>query len=94
MRAGCLGTELRHRTKAYFAQGLGQVEDQLDRSLENEKEKNDFLAEAPAIVEPIRSRKIQCRVCRKDKFHAKAYVTHARQEVIGSFALVGSSNMT
>lgn len=31
---------------------------------------------------------------RKDKFHAKAYLTHARQEVVGSFGLVGSSNFT
>ena len=42
----------------------------------------------------MRSGKIQCRVYRKDKFHAKAYITHARQEVVGSFALVGSSNFT
>ena len=38
--------------------------------------------------------KISCRVYKKDKFHAKAYITHARQEVVGSFALVGSSNLT
>ena len=45
-------------------------------------------------MEAIRSGKIQCRVYKKDKFHAKAYITHARQEVVGSFALVGSSNLT
>jgi len=89
-----MGDEVSKRTKAAFAQGLAQVEARLDRSLEYEKETNDFLAGAPAIVEAIRSGKIECRVYRKDKFHAKAYITHARQEVIGSFALVGSSNMT
>jgi SNF2 family DNA or RNA helicase len=36
----------------------------------------------------------QCRVYRKDKFHAKAYITHARLEVVGASALVGSSNFT
>ena len=30
----------------------------------------------------------------KDKFHAKAFITHAKQAVIGSSALVGSSNFT
>lgn len=89
-----IGDEVSKRTLAAFAAGLEQVEARLDRSLEAEKEKNDFLAGAPAIVDAIRSGQIECRVYRKDKFHAKAYITHARQEVIGSFALVGSSNMT
>ena len=48
----------------------------------------------PAIVEAIRSGKIACRVYRKAKFHAKAYITHARLEVVGSSGLVGSSNFT
>ncbi len=48
----------------------------------------------PAIVDAIRSGKITCRVYRKEKFHAKAYITHARLEVVGSSALVGSSNLT
>jgi hypothetical protein len=34
------------------------------------------------------------RYNRRDKFHAKAYITHARLEVVGSQALVGSSNFT
>src|ERR1700693_5948400 len=66
----------------------------LDASLEKQKETNDFLAGVPAIVDAIRSGKIRCRVYRKDKFHAKAYITHARLEVVGSSALVGSSNFT
>lgn len=45
-------------------------------------------------MEGIRSRKIQCRVYRKDKFHAKAYLAHGRAAVIDSFGLVGSSNFT
>lgn len=38
--------------------------------------------------------KLSCRIYRKERFHAKAYITHARIEVVGSFALVGSSNLT
>ena len=63
-------------------------------SIESEKQKNDFLDGVPAIVQAIRSGKIACRIYRKDKFHAKAYITHARLEVVGSSALVGSSNLT
>ena len=89
-----MGDEVSRRTKKAFAEALQQVKSRLDDSLEAEKEKNDFLAGVPAIVEAIRSGKIQCRVYKKDKFHAKTYITHARQEVVGSFALVGSSNLT
>jgi len=42
----------------------------------------------------MRAGQIECRVYDKDKFHAKAYITHAKLEVIGSQALVGSSNFT
>jgi phosphatidylserine/phosphatidylglycerophosphate/cardiolipin synthase-like enzyme len=89
-----MGDEVSKRTKNAFVQGLERVKSRLDASLESEKDANDFLAGVPAIVEAIRSGKIQCRVYRKDKFHAKAYITHARLEVIGSSALVGSSNFT
>src|SRR5690606_13398614 len=86
--------EVSKRTKHAFAAGLSQIKSRLDASLESEKEKNDFLSGVPAIVEALASGKIRCRVYRKDKFHAKCYLTHARQEVVGSFGLVGSSNLT
>ncbi len=89
-----MGDEVSRRTKQAFTEGLQQVKLRLDNSLEAEKEKNDFLTGVPAIVEAIRSGKINCRVYKKDKFHAKTYITHARQKVVGSFALVGSSNLT
>jgi len=89
-----MGDEVSRRTKKAFVEGLEQVKRRLDSSLEAEKEKNDFLVGVPAIVEAIRSGKINCRVYRKEKFHAKTYITHARQAVVGSFALVGSSNFT
>jgi HKD family nuclease len=89
-----MGDEVSLRTKNAFSAGLSRVTGNLDASIEKQKETNDFLAGVPAIVEAIRSGKIRCRVYRKDKFHAKAYITHARLEVVGSSALVGSSNFT
>ena len=89
-----MGDEVSFRTKRAFEQGLRRVNERLDQSLEAEKNQNDFLEGVPAIVEAIRAGKIECRVYRKEKFHAKAYITHARTAVIGSFGLVGSSNFT
>lgn len=89
-----MGDEVSFRTKRAFQQGLTRIQSQLDGSLEREKERNELLEGVPAIVEAIRSGKIQCRVYRRDKFHAKAYITHSRSAVVGSFALVGSSNFT
>ncbi|MFD2648255.1 helicase-related protein [Devosia albogilva] len=89
-----MGDEVAARTRNAFEQALKARQDRLDESVEVEKEKDDFLDGVPAIVEAIRRGKIQFRVYRKAKFHAKAYITHARSEVIGAAALVGSSNFT
>jgi SNF2 family DNA or RNA helicase len=89
-----MGDEVSLRTKNAFAQGISQAANKLDQSIEREKEQNDFLVGVPAVVEAIRTGKIECRIYRKEKFHAKAYITHARLEVVGSSALVGSSNFT
>src|SRR5690606_9799199 len=89
-----MGDEVSMRTEQAFSKGLKRVAARLDGSLDSEKAKNDFLEGVPAIVEAIRQGKLQCRVYRKDKFHAKAYITHGRSAVVGSFALVGSSNFT
>lgn len=89
-----MGDEVSRRTKKAFDQALASVVGRLDESIESEKKKNDFLDGVAEIVEAIRDGKIRCRVYRKDKFHAKAYITHARVEVVGASALVGSSNFT
>jgi superfamily II DNA or RNA helicase len=89
-----MGDEVSRRTKKAFDEAIARVAGRLDQSIETEKRKNDFLDGVSSIVEAIRSGTIQCRVYRKDKFHAKAYITHARMEVVGSAALVGSSNFT
>jgi len=83
-----MGDEVSKRTRRAFEKGLGEITARLDESLEREKTKDRFLRGVPAIVEAIRSGRIECRVYRKDKFHAKAYITHARLEVVGSAALV------
>lgn len=89
-----MGDEVTLRTRAMFEKALSERVRKLDDSLEAEKEKDDFLDGLPGIVAAIHSGKIQFRVYRKAKFHAKAYITHARSDVIGAAALVGSSNFT
>ncbi|KAB2909698.1 MAG: helicase, partial [Dechloromonas sp.] len=89
-----MGDEVAARTRLAFDQALKSRCERLDQSLEAEKEQDDFLDGVPAIVEAIRSGKIQFRAYRRSRFHAKAYITHARSEVIGAAALVGSSNFT
>lgn len=89
-----MGGETTIRTKRAFEEAKKVINDKLDDSLEEAKEKNDFLNGVPAIVEGLRSGKIKCKLYKKNKFHAKAYITHSRKEVVGSAALVGSSNFT
>lgn len=89
-----MGDEVSKRTKQAFERGVQEIAQKLDNSIENEKEQNDFLAGVPAIVNALQSGVIQARVYRKKKFHAKTYITHGKMDVIGSAALVGSSNFT
>jgi superfamily II DNA or RNA helicase len=89
-----MGDEVTRRTKKALVEGLQTVKHALDASIEDEKEKNDFLKGVPAIVEALREKKIECRIYTKKKFHAKAYITHSKLTVVGSSALVGSSNFT
>ena len=89
-----MGDEVSRRTRRAFEKAYEAMRCRLDDSIETEKEKNDFLIGVPAIVEALRNGKIECRIYRKEKFHAKAYITHGRLDVIGSYALVGSSNFT
>src|SRR6266699_1878790 len=69
-----MGDEATARTRQAILDGLKRrVCEKLDASLEDEKEVNDMLVGAAAIVEGMRQGKIQCRVYAKRKFHAKAY---------------------
>jgi hypothetical protein len=90
-----MGAEMTHRTrKALFEAVRTRAVEILDGSIEADKDRNPFLNGVPAILEALRSGQIECRVYDRDKFHAKAYITHAKMEVVGSQALVGSSNFT
>ena len=89
-----MGEEVSLRTKQAFVEALSERMGRLDGSLEGEKDRNPFLAGVDAIVEALKSGQIECRVLRKSKFHAKTYITHAKLEVVGARALVGSSNFT
>ena len=90
-----MGDETSQRTrKALLEAVAARAAGRLDQSLEAAKDRNPFLNGVPAIVEALKSGQIECRVYDKNKFHAKTYITHATHEVIGSKALVGSSNFT
>jgi SNF2 family DNA or RNA helicase len=90
-----MGAEMTHRTRKALLDVVRERAVQiLDGSIEATKDSNPFLHGVPALLEALRSGQIECRVYDKDKFHAKAYITHAKLEVIGSQALVGSSNFT
>lgn len=90
-----MGAEMTARTRQALLDGLrDRVRAMLDRSLEAEKESNDFLSGVPAIIEALRNGRIEARVYARRKFHAKAYITHSRLPVVGPAALVGSSNFT
>jgi superfamily II DNA or RNA helicase len=67
----------------------------LDTSIVVERQTGDiFLTGVEAVVDGIRLGKIEVRVYKSKKFHAKAYITHSSLKVVGSAALVGSSNFT
>ncbi len=90
-----MGAEMTHRTRKALLEAVrARAVQILDGSIEADKNANPFLHGVPAILDALRSGQIECRVYDKDKFHAKAYITHAKLEVVGSQALVGSSNFT
>lgn len=90
-----MGDDLNLRTAKILAQMLKQrAAGVLEKSLEEEKRENDFLTGVPAILKGMAAKKIEIRVYSKKKFHAKCYITHARDPIIPQAGLVGSSNFT
>ena len=90
-----MGAETTHRTRKALLEAVkSRALGRLDESIEEDKGPNPFLHGVPAILDALRSGQIECRVYDKDKFHAKTYITHAKLEVVGAQALVGSSNFT
>lgn len=99
-----LGNEVTKRTKDVFDKAVESLLNRIKDSIDEEQEKNDFLVGVPAILDALKSGKVECRVYEKSKFHAKAYITYFRDEyktqfptsmnVPYGYALVGSSNFT
>lgn len=99
-----LGNEVTRRTQEVIETVKQAFLDHLSDSIDAEQEHNEFLTGVPAIIEAMKSRKIECRVYDREKFHAKAYITQFRDDyrdqfissmnVPPGYALVGSSNFT
>ena len=89
-----MGDEQSLRLKQHFQKALSEKLGALDDSMEDEKEGNEFLSGVEAVLDAIRTKKIECRVYRKKKFHAKAYITYDRSKVRPPIGLVGSANFT
>lgn len=99
-----LGNEVTQRTHTVISAAINAITDRLKNSVDMEQEKNEFLFGVPAILDALKTGKIECRVFDKSKFHAKAYITYFRDDyrarfiqsmnVPAGYALVGSSNFT
>ena len=90
-----MGAETNYRTRRVLLDAVrNQTVEALNQSIESDKQDNPFLHGVPAILDGLRQGQIECRIYDKRKFHAKTYITHAKLEVVGSQALVGSSNFT
>jgi len=99
-----LGNEMTKRTKNIIDKVAEDLIKRFSDSIDTEHEKNDYLEGVPAILDAMKSGKIECRVFDKNKFHAKAYITYFNDEyknnfiqamnVPSGYALVGSSNFT
>ena len=81
-------------TTRQTAEAIRKATSAIEGSFPEARDADLFLEGIDAIVDAIKTKKIEIRVYRKKKFHAKTYITHARNEVVGSAALVGSSNFT
>lgn len=90
-----MGSETTASTKKALIEGVMlRAKAVLNAGLETDKESNPLLTGVAGIVDALKRGQIEVRVFDKEKFHAKAYITHAKLEVVGSQALVGSSNFT
>ena len=99
-----MGNEVTKRTQEVINKVVDTLLDRVRDSVDREQEHNEFLIGVHGIVEAMKSKKIECRVYDKDKFHAKAYIMYTSDEFIAKFpvpgsapegyALVGSSNFT
>ena len=72
-----MGADMTNRTrKAMLDAVRGRAQKVLDDGLERDKKTNPLLEGVSAIVDAMTTGQIECRVYDRDKFHAKAYITH------------------
>ena len=67
-----LGNEVTKRTQDVIEQAVQVILGRLKSSVDDEQERNEFLVGVPAIIDALKTGKIECRVFDKSKFHAKA----------------------
>jgi PLD-like domain len=89
-----MGDEVSKRTKQALLAGIERVQRLSTKALKKKRKKMIFWRASLVSLLALAQNKIECRIYDKDKFHAKAYITHGKLPVVGSFALVGSSNFT
>ena len=91
-----MGAETTYRTRTALLDAVrARAVQILDESLEVNKGTNPFLHGVPAILDALRSGQIECRVYDQGQVPREGVTfTHAKLEVVGSQALVGSSNFT
>lgn len=85
-----IGAETTRRTK----DAIGEARRAVDDALEQARQADPVLGGLAGVVQALRDGRVEVRVYREKKFHAKCYITHSRLDVVGSAALVGSSNFT
>lgn len=85
-----IGDETSHRT----ADLIRRVRQTIDQTAVEQRVHDPFLTGLDAIVQGIITGQIEIKIYTDEKFHAKTYITHSKLDVVGSAALVGSSNFT
>ena len=85
-----IGDETSHRT----AELVKRVRETIDETAVAHRVNDPFLTGLDAIVQGIVNGQIEIKIYTNEKFHAKTYITHSKLDVVGSAALVGSSNFT
>jgi hypothetical protein len=85
-----IGDETSHRT----ADLIRRVRQTIDQTAVEQRVHDPFLTGLDAIVQGIVTGQIEIKIYTDEKFHAKTYITHSKLDVVGSAALVGSSNFT
>jgi superfamily II DNA or RNA helicase len=86
-----MGDETTRRTKQVL---LSALLSEVNRSIEEAKERDDSLKGLAAVRQAFQTKQIQARIYARAKFHAKAYLFETDDKQLSDYAIVGSSNFT